>query len=398
MVVLRMARMLLLAGTVFCAVTNYARVVANGIDPARPALPALEAAIAEDPALKRGTVAMEYSPVPGQTTPVVKFYVFDATDNLIPFADLDDDTAWITDTHLVCRELWVTLTACALGTSRIRLGPGIAVPHTRHIAVTASAIASLAELAEGRVVVGVGTGGSAAQTMGLTLGQTARIATLESMSRSLRLLLANEPIRFESGTEGKIAWLGRPRPVPIYAAGSGPRMLAAAGRVGDGAIMYASVAPDVLRAGVACVAAGVAESGRRLDEVDIAVWAPASVGRDGTAARDQARGRVASALRHPLPVPFRPEDVPVVERLRREYDAFQHATAASQHRVLVPDRLVDLMALAGTPDEVREQVRRVMTVPEIGRIILLPQVPGTGFESREHILTLFAEEVMAHVG
>ena len=23
------------------------------------------------------------------------------------------DTAWITDTHLVCRELWVTLAACA---------------------------------------------------------------------------------------------------------------------------------------------------------------------------------------------------------------------------------------------------------------------------------------------
>ena len=33
------------------------------------------------------------------------------------------DTAWITDSHLVCRELWVTLAACALGTSRIRLGP-----------------------------------------------------------------------------------------------------------------------------------------------------------------------------------------------------------------------------------------------------------------------------------
>ena len=34
------------------------------------------------------------------------------------------DTVWITDTHLICRELWVTLTACALRTSRIRLGPG----------------------------------------------------------------------------------------------------------------------------------------------------------------------------------------------------------------------------------------------------------------------------------
>ena len=191
------------------------------------------------------------------------------------------DTVWITDTHLVCRELWVTLTACALGTSRIRLGPGIAVPHTRHISVTASAVASLAELAEGRVVLGVGTGGSAAQTMGLTLRHTARIATLESMATSLRRLLGNEAIRFESGTEGRIAWLGGPRPVPIYAAGSGPRMLAAAGRVGDGAIMYASVDPEVLRAGVACVAAGAAESGRRLDDLDVAIWAPASVGRDG---------------------------------------------------------------------------------------------------------------------
>jgi 5,10-methylenetetrahydromethanopterin reductase len=308
------------------------------------------------------------------------------------------DTAWITDTHLICRELWVTLTACALGTSRIRLGPGIAVPHTRHISVTASAIASLAELAPGRVVLGVGTGGSAAQTMGLTLRQTARIATLESMVTSVRRLLGHEAIRFESGAEGRLAWLGGPRPVPIYAAGSGPRMLAAAGRVGDGAIMYASVDPAILRAGVACVAAGAAESERRLDDLDVAIWAPASVGRDGTVARDHARGRVASALRHPLPVPFRAEDVPAVERLRREYDAFQHATAASQHRTLVPDRLVDLMALAGTPEEVREQVRRVMTVPEIGRIILLPQVPGMGFDSREHILTLFAEEVMARVG
>ena len=307
------------------------------------------------------------------------------------------DTVWITDTHLVCRELWVTLTACALGTSRIRLGPGIAVPHTRHISVTASAIATLSELAEGRVVLGLGTGGSAAQTMGLTLRQTARIETLESMARSVRRLLAGAPIRFESGAEGKIAWLGVPRPVPIYAAGSGPRMLAAAGRVGDGAIMYASVDPEILRAGVARVAAGVAESGRRLDDVDIAIWAPASVGRDGTLARDHARGRVASALRHPLPVPFRPDDASAVERLRREYDAFQHATAASSHRTLVPDRLVDLMALAGTPEEVRDQVRRVMTVPEIGRIILLPQVPGAGFDTREHILTLFAEEVIARL-
>jgi len=52
------------------------------------------------------------------------------------------DTAWITDTHLVCRELWVTLAACATATTRIRLGPGVTVPHSRHVSVTASAVAS----------------------------------------------------------------------------------------------------------------------------------------------------------------------------------------------------------------------------------------------------------------
>ena len=103
---------------------------------------------------------------------------------------------------------------------------------------------------------------------------------------------------------------------------------------------------------------------------------------------------MASALRHPLPVPFSDEDRPVVERLRREYDAFQHATAASRHRELVPDRLVRLMALAGTPSEVRAQVARVATVPEIRRVILLPQVPDAGFVPRESILTLFASEIM----
>ncbi len=306
------------------------------------------------------------------------------------------DTAWITDTHLLCRELWVTLAACALATSRIRLGPGITVPHTRHISVTASAAASLEELAPGRVVVGVGTGGSAAQTMGLTLAQTARTATLEAMATSLRRLTRGDAIRFETGTEGRLAWLRQPLAIPIYAAGSGPRMLAAAGRVGDGVIMYASVDPRILRAGLAHVAAGARETGRALGDLDIALWAPTSVARDRALARDHARGRVASALRHPLPVPFSDADRPVVDRLRREYDAFQHATAASRHRELVPDRLVDLMALAGTPEEVRAQVRRVATVPEIRRIILLPQVPDEGFVSREHILTLFAEEVMGH--
>jgi len=307
------------------------------------------------------------------------------------------DTAWITDTHLVCRELWVTLTACAAATSRIRLGPGITVPHTRHVSVTASAIATLHELAPGRLVLGVGTGGSASETMGLSVAKTARIATLESMAHALKHLLRGESIRLDTGTDARLAWLPQPVDIPLYLAGSGPRMLDAAGRLGDGAIMYSGVAPWLLEAALGCVRAGAAAAGRAPAAVDIAIWAPTSIASDRALARDHVRGRVASALRHAFPVKWSPEDQAVIDQVRAAYDSYQHATAASKHRLLVTDRFVDLMALAGTPDDVREQVQRVAGVDGVNRIILLPQVPGQDFVQREQVLRLFADEVMARI-
>ena len=307
------------------------------------------------------------------------------------------DTAWITDTHLVCRELWVTLTACAAATSRIRLGPGITVPHTRHVSVTASAIATLHELAAGRLVLGIGTGGSASETMGLSVAKTARVATLESMAHALKLLLRGDSIRLDTGTDARLAWLPRPVDIPLYLAGSGPRMLDAAGRLGDGAIMYSGVAPWLLEAALACVRAGAQAAGRAPAEVDVAIWAPTSIASDRALARDHVRGRVASALRHAFPVKWSPEDQAVIDQVRAAYDSYQHATAGSKHRLLVTDRFVDLMALAGTPEDVREQVERVAAIGGVNRIILLPQVPSQDFVEREQVLRLFADQVMARL-
>ena len=50
-----------------------------------------------------------------------------------------------------------------------------------------------------------------------------------------------------------------------------------------------------------------------------------------------------------------------------------------------------------TPDEVREQVGRLRSVPGLSRVIVFPQVPDAGFMAREAILTMFADEVMARV-
>jgi 5,10-methylenetetrahydromethanopterin reductase len=230
--------------------------------------------------------------------------------------------------------------------------------------------------------------------MGLRLQDVGRVATLEAMGTSLRRLLAGERVRFETGIDGRLAWLDGPRAIPVYLAGSGPKMLDTAGRVGDGAIVYATVRPDVLDAALAHVAAGAARSGRTLGDLDVALWAPASIGRDRAVARDHARGRVASACRHPLPVRLSDEDEADMRRVREAYDPYQHATAGSRHRTLVTDRLVDLMALAGTPEDVRAQVERLRGVRGLSRIIVFPQVPDAGFIARETFLTMFAEEVM----
>ncbi|HEU4368977.1 MAG TPA: LLM class flavin-dependent oxidoreductase [Methylomirabilota bacterium] len=307
------------------------------------------------------------------------------------------DTVWITDSHLVCRELWVTLAACALATTRIKLGPGVTVPHTRHWSVTASAIATLEEMAPGRIVLGIGTGGSSAETMGMSVQRAAHVATLETLTTSIRRLLARGTARLDNGLESRLAWLEAKRSIPLFVAGSGPRMLEAAGWLGDGVIMYTGTDPAILRAGLECVARGAARQQRRPADLEVLLWTPTAVDADRARARDHVRGRVASAMRHPLPVTLGPEDQAAVRRLRDAYDSYQHATAASRHRELVPDRFVDMLALAGTPDEVRAQVRRVMTVPEISRIIILPQNPGQGFIERESILRTFAEQVIARV-
>ena len=52
------------------------------------------------------------------------------------------DYLWIADERFF-REVYSSLTLCALNTSRIKLGPCVTDPYTRHPALTAQAIGTL---------------------------------------------------------------------------------------------------------------------------------------------------------------------------------------------------------------------------------------------------------------
>jgi 5,10-methylenetetrahydromethanopterin reductase len=86
------------------------------------------------------------------------------------------DAAWLPDSQLRRRDTYVQLAAAARVTERIVLGPLLANPINRHPSVTASSIATIDELAPGRVLLGWGVGDTAVRLAGL---KPARVKELE---------------------------------------------------------------------------------------------------------------------------------------------------------------------------------------------------------------------------
>src|SRR2546430_10567576 len=119
------------------------------------------------------------------------------------------DAAPQPDSQVRRREWYVLLAAAARATERITLGPLLPNPVNRHPTVTASSIATIDELAPGRVLLGWGVGDTAVRLAGL---RPARVKELEAATRLMRALLDGE------AGEGRAE---RPAPVPPPRAGPG---------------------------------------------------------------------------------------------------------------------------------------------------------------------------------
>ncbi|HLJ05612.1 MAG TPA: LLM class flavin-dependent oxidoreductase, partial [Acetobacteraceae bacterium] len=99
------------------------------------------------------------------------------------------DTVWVIDSQLLCREVYLTLAACLAQTTTLRVATGVTQPTTRHPSVTASALATLAEMSGGRTIMGIGTGFSSLRTIGMP---AAKIAEVEAYVGTVRQLLRGE--------------------------------------------------------------------------------------------------------------------------------------------------------------------------------------------------------------
>jgi 5,10-methylenetetrahydromethanopterin reductase len=264
----------------------------------------------------------------------------------------------------VFHELYVALTIAALNTRGARVGPLVTNPLTRHLVVTASAIASVDELSGGRAVLGLGSGDSAIYTVG---APPATLAGLEDAVVTLGRLTAGERVR----REGRTWQVHRTaRRVPIYLAAEGPRTLELAGRVADGVIVGLGLTPEVVELSLAAIERGARAAGRRLDDVDVWWFAKTNVADTRAAAVEPIKMALAASANHAFRFTLEGKGVPAdlheaIRGLQRDYDAHQHELAGAGNARLtdrwgLTDFLLDRFAVAGTPAECLAQIRRAM--------------------------------------
>src|SRR5262249_41896430 len=147
------------------------------------------------------------------------------------------------------REVYASLTLCALRTKRIRLGPCVTDPYSRHPALTAMAIATLDEISNRRAVLGIGAGVSGFRELGVDASRSA-VAIREAIAL-IRGLLAGETRtvrgRELSFAEGRLDFTPPRRELSIYVASQRAAGCRIAGRVADGAIMQGALAEPLVR-------------------------------------------------------------------------------------------------------------------------------------------------------
>ncbi len=310
------------------------------------------------------------------------------------------DSAWLLDSQLVGREVFVALTACALATSRIRLGPGVTHTATRHATVLASGFASLVELAPGRISLAAGYGDSAIRGLG---GKPIKLAQHRADFQLIQRLLAGEKVLYNT-REIKLAWSNPQltRQIPLYSVPGGPRGMELAGELGEGAVLLCR--EQELKDNLEHLAAGAKRVGKTLKDLDIIWWVTTSISDDDSRVREHLAPRVTSNMRH-LYYDYKrgivgekdlPLAVDLLRQIAEEYNFLEHATAGAEHAKLleqVPDEVIRRGLLAGSPRAVADTIRRVVeTHPEIRQVVLHIPV-GTPRLSLVDILRTFANEV-----
>jgi probable F420-dependent oxidoreductase len=290
------------------------------------------------------------------------------------------DSVWAPEFHNHSGPL--ALAGAALETSSVELGTAIAWAFGRSPLLTAVTALDLDELSGGRFVLGLGTGTRRMRTDWLG-------APAERPARRLRETVEAIGAVWSAADAGAIEYDGelvrlnvrpyaRPgqvRPsIPIYLAAVNEGMARTAGAVADGLVAHPMATvryiEEVLKP---AIAEGAKAEGREAGGVAIADWLLVAPGEDAEAAREDAKRQIA--FHATVRTYDRILDLHGFTGIAAEIRGLWRSFDLPAMTALVTDEMLDVMAVAGTPEECRQRV--VERAKGVERLLLGAPVVAT---------------------
>ena len=307
------------------------------------------------------------------------------------------DYLWFADERFF-REVYSSLTLCALNTSHIKLGPCVTDPYSRHPALTAQAIGTLDEISDGRAVLGIGAGISGFAELGVARSRPA-LAIREAVTL-VRALLRDKKVDYQGRTVGfnggGLNFSPLRADLPIYIASNSPMGLELAGELADGVIVSSCVTRATVDYSLGIISEGASRSGRDIADIDRVARLNCCIAPDPQEALQgigmsavrslSTYARFATAAGIEIP----PNLTEAVNQLGYTHDHEKLETLARQ----VPDDLIRDATLVGTVEEVTDKVVSIIGWGITQVTIRASATPSQGIGAT---LEAFATQVMPQV-
>jgi probable F420-dependent oxidoreductase len=274
--------------------------------------------------------------------------------------------AWTYDSHVLWQESIPLLAVAARETSKIKLGHFVTNPGTREPTVLASSYATLHDLSDGRMVMGIGRGDSAVRYIGL---QPVKVADFEQRLAMIREFMNGREVHWNE-KDLQLKWVREELPeIPMWVAGYGPKALAVAGHVGDGVIIQLAD-PEIITWIMDTARKAAEEAGRDPSQLKCIVGAPSHVTDDLADAREQVRWFPAMVSNHVMDLIERygvdgsavPKALTDYVQARKFYDYNEHSRVGAKHGEFVTDEICDRFCVLGNDEQATEKLRELEAV------------------------------------
>lgn len=312
------------------------------------------------------------------------------------------DSVWVAEGYHFFRDLGeprsatTIAAAIALATKRIRIGLGIVPPFTRHPSLLAMEAVTLADLSDGRFILGLGAAKAASVHMDMGPDKIKPVPAHRDAITIVRALLKGDALDYKGTVFSVDAPARRPQDrvhhVPIAVGATGPLMIKLAGAMADIILLPTFTTPAFVTYARGQIEKGLRESGRTFDDVQIGATLPFSVHRDSRKARDSIRRLTAVYITNKVQN-IRDDTLMQAAGLTAE-EAVPIAQAKAERGIdaataMVTDEIMDKVVIAGNPEEVSAKL--IALLKEGLTLPLLYQVIGP---DREEAIRLVASDVL----